>query len=152
MHPRIPLAFLAARAHCWLMVNLSSTRTPRFLSAECFPTQFPNRTLWWSVHSASEGRSEGTHPYCSDEGLQTCRSAGGTARSWGACPESTRSKSPPGKHKRETDLLLPSPSICSRSKTQDVEIQSPLVYKNHSLTADILSSLLIIQTTLDLVQ
>jgi len=28
------LAFLAARAHCWLMVNLSSTRTPRSLSAE----------------------------------------------------------------------------------------------------------------------
>jgi len=25
MHPRIPLAFLAARAHCWIMVNLSST-------------------------------------------------------------------------------------------------------------------------------
>jgi len=34
MHPRIPLAFLAARAHCWLMVNLSPTRTPRSLSAE----------------------------------------------------------------------------------------------------------------------
>jgi len=34
MHPRIPLAFLAARAHYWLMVNLSSTRTPRSLSAE----------------------------------------------------------------------------------------------------------------------
>jgi len=25
MHPRIPLAFLATRAHYWLMVNLSST-------------------------------------------------------------------------------------------------------------------------------
>ena len=34
MHPRIPLSFLAARAHCWLMVNLSSTRTSRSLSAE----------------------------------------------------------------------------------------------------------------------
>ena len=34
MHPRMPLAFLAARAHCWLMVNLSSTRTPRSLSAQ----------------------------------------------------------------------------------------------------------------------
>jgi len=34
MHPRMPLAFLATRAHCWLMVNLSSTRTPRSLSAE----------------------------------------------------------------------------------------------------------------------
>ena len=29
MHPRIPLAFLATRAHCWLMANLLSTRTPR---------------------------------------------------------------------------------------------------------------------------
>jgi len=28
------LVFLATRAHCWLMVNLSSTRTPRSLSAE----------------------------------------------------------------------------------------------------------------------
>jgi len=26
MHPRTPLAFLAARARCWLMVNLLSTR------------------------------------------------------------------------------------------------------------------------------
>ena len=34
MHPRMPLAFLAARTHCWLMVNLSSTRTPRSLSTE----------------------------------------------------------------------------------------------------------------------
>jgi len=34
MHPRIPLAFLAIRAHCWLMVKLLSTSTPRSLSAE----------------------------------------------------------------------------------------------------------------------
>jgi len=34
MHPRIPLAFLATRAHYWLMVNLSFTRTPRSLSTE----------------------------------------------------------------------------------------------------------------------
>jgi len=38
MHPRIPLAFLAARVlqlgSCWLMVNLLSTRTPRSLSTQ----------------------------------------------------------------------------------------------------------------------
>jgi len=37
MHPRIPLAFLAARAHCWLTVHLS-TRTPRPCSAELLQT------------------------------------------------------------------------------------------------------------------
>jgi len=31
--PRIPFA-LATRAHCWLMANLKSTRTPRSFSAE----------------------------------------------------------------------------------------------------------------------
>ena len=36
MHPRIPLAFLAARAHCWLMVKLLSTSTPRSLSTELY--------------------------------------------------------------------------------------------------------------------
>ena len=34
MHPRIPLAFLAIGAHCWLMANLLSTRTPRSYSTE----------------------------------------------------------------------------------------------------------------------
>ena len=34
MHPRIPLAFLASRAHCCLMVNLSSISTPRSFSAK----------------------------------------------------------------------------------------------------------------------
>ena len=33
MHPRTPLAFLATRARCWLMVNLSSTSTPRSLTS-----------------------------------------------------------------------------------------------------------------------
>jgi len=33
-HHRIPLAFLATRAHYWLMVNLWSTRTLRAFSAE----------------------------------------------------------------------------------------------------------------------
>jgi len=32
MQPRIPLAFLATRAHCWLTVKLSSPSTPRSLS------------------------------------------------------------------------------------------------------------------------
>ncbi|KAK4818263.1 hypothetical protein QYF61_009968 [Mycteria americana] len=31
---RIPLAFLATRAHCWLTVNLLSTRTPRSFSVK----------------------------------------------------------------------------------------------------------------------
>jgi len=50
MHPRMPLAFLAARAHCWLMVNLSSTRTPRSLSAELlysYGQRSETFRLWW---------------------------------------------------------------------------------------------------------
>ena len=47
MHPRILLAFLAARAHCWLMVNLSSTRTPRSLSAELLSSRSTPRLYWW---------------------------------------------------------------------------------------------------------
>ena len=35
MHPRIPLAFLAARAHCWLMVNLSSMEWWTLLHPRC---------------------------------------------------------------------------------------------------------------------
>jgi len=31
MQPRTPLAFFAARAHCWFMFNVVSTRTPRAL-------------------------------------------------------------------------------------------------------------------------
>jgi len=34
MQPRIPLAALATRAHCWLMANLLSTRTPSSFSPE----------------------------------------------------------------------------------------------------------------------
>ena len=34
LHPKIPLAFLATRAHCWLMANLMSTRTCRSFSTE----------------------------------------------------------------------------------------------------------------------
>lgn len=32
--PQIPLTFMAIGAHCWLMANLLSTRTPRFFFAE----------------------------------------------------------------------------------------------------------------------
>jgi len=46
MHPRIPLAFLAARGHCWLMVNLSSTRTPRSLSAELLSSRSAPSLSW----------------------------------------------------------------------------------------------------------
>lgn len=34
MYPRIPLAFLAVRAHCWLMAQLLFTRTPRSFCTE----------------------------------------------------------------------------------------------------------------------
>lgn len=44
------------------------------------------------------------------------------------------------------------PPVCSSLKIQDVQIQSSLVYKNHCLTADVLSSFFIIPATLDLVQ
>jgi len=46
MHPRIPLAFLAVRAHCWLMVNLSSTSTPRSLSAELLSSKSAPSLYW----------------------------------------------------------------------------------------------------------
>lgn len=36
-HPRILLATFAAKAHCWLMANLFSTRIPGFLLQGCFP-------------------------------------------------------------------------------------------------------------------
>ena len=56
MHPRIPLAFLAARAHCWLMVNLSSTRTPRSLSAELLSSRsVPACTGAWGCSSPGAG-------------------------------------------------------------------------------------------------
>lgn len=51
----------------------------------------------------------------------------------------------------QTWCSLP-PPICSNLKIQDVQIQSSLVYKNHCLTADVLSSFFIIPATLDLVQ
>ena len=44
MHPRIPLA---ARAHCWLTVNLSSTSTPRSLSAQLLSSRSAPSLYWY---------------------------------------------------------------------------------------------------------
>ena len=42
-HPRTWLDPLAAKAHCWLMVNLPPTRTPRSLSGELLSSRsFPS--------------------------------------------------------------------------------------------------------------
>jgi len=38
---RIPLAFQAASAHCWLMFSFPSTRTPKSFSAELLSRSFP---------------------------------------------------------------------------------------------------------------
>ena len=46
MHPRMPLAFLAARAHCWLMVNLSSTSSPRSLCTELLSSRSAPSLYW----------------------------------------------------------------------------------------------------------
>jgi len=46
MHPSRPLAFLAARAHCWLTVNFSSTRTPRSLSTELLSSRSAPSLYW----------------------------------------------------------------------------------------------------------
>ena len=83
MHPRIPLASLTARAHCWLMVNLSSTRTSRPLSAELLssrsaPSLYSCMGLFLPMYrtlhlpllnlirflSAQLGMREGTHSTC----------------------------------------------------------------------------------------
>ena len=51
MPPRIPLAFLATRAHCWPMGNLLSTSTPRSFSAELPPAGQPQPVLvHWGCH------------------------------------------------------------------------------------------------------
>jgi len=48
MHPRMPLAFLASRAHSWLMAKLLFTRTPRsFFSELSYCRSFPN--LFWCM-------------------------------------------------------------------------------------------------------
>ena len=46
MHPRMPLAFLTARAHCWLINNLSSTRTPKSLSTELLSSRSAPSLYW----------------------------------------------------------------------------------------------------------
>ena len=45
MHPRIPLAFLAIRAHCWCMVNLS-TSTPMCLTTEMLFSRWAPSLYW----------------------------------------------------------------------------------------------------------
>ncbi|PKU42183.1 neuronal acetylcholine receptor subunit alpha-4 [Limosa lapponica baueri] len=63
MHVRIPLAFLATRAHCCFMVNFLATRTPKSLSAELQdPTpilvefhQVPLSPTFWPVHVSLYG-------------------------------------------------------------------------------------------------
>ncbi|XP_048781948.1 uncharacterized protein LOC125684133 isoform X3 [Lagopus muta] len=47
-HPRMPLALLATRAHCWLTADLPSTRTPRSLSAE-LPSSSSSPNLYWCM-------------------------------------------------------------------------------------------------------
>ena len=46
MDPKMPLAFLATRVHCWLNVNPSPTRTPRSLSAELLSSS-SGPCLYW---------------------------------------------------------------------------------------------------------
>ena len=45
MHPRIPSAFLAPRARCWLMVTLSSSSTPSPSPQSCSPAGLPQPVL-----------------------------------------------------------------------------------------------------------
>ena len=59
MHPRISLAFLAPRAHCWLMVTLSSPGTPRSLSTELLSSSSaPACTGAWGCSSPGAGEAE----------------------------------------------------------------------------------------------
>ena len=46
MHPRIPLASLATRAHCWLMVNLWFPSTPRSLFTELLSSRSAPSLYW----------------------------------------------------------------------------------------------------------
>jgi len=46
MQPRILLAFFAARAHCWLMSSLVSSRTTRFFSLKLLSSQFDPSIYW----------------------------------------------------------------------------------------------------------
>lgn len=46
MNPRIPLACLATRAHCWLMANPFSTRAPRFISTQLTSSRLRSYLCW----------------------------------------------------------------------------------------------------------
>ena len=56
MQPRIPLAFQAARAHCWLISSFSSSRIPKpfsagVLSISCSPSLYTYMELSLSKHN-----------------------------------------------------------------------------------------------------
>lgn len=57
MQPRIPLAFLVTRTHCWLMFNSESNRTSRSFSAKlsCFPAGWPVVCTVWGCSSWGSG-------------------------------------------------------------------------------------------------
>jgi len=66
MQLRIPLAYLAARAWCWLMFNLVSTRTTRLFSAELVPDE-------WLLHVlVSGGCSSSASGLCTVCKLPAC--------------------------------------------------------------------------------
>ena len=45
-HPSIPLAFYATRAHCWLIINLLSIRSPRSFSADLLSNRSVLNMYW----------------------------------------------------------------------------------------------------------
>ena len=47
MHPRILLAFLATRAHCWLMANTLSARTPTYIFHSVLTSHYNLSTGRW---------------------------------------------------------------------------------------------------------
>lgn len=48
--PRIPLAFLVRRAHCWLMFSLVPTRSLRFFSVKLLSTWVAS-SMYWCLES-----------------------------------------------------------------------------------------------------
>lgn len=56
MQPRTPFTFFAARAHCWLMFSLVSSRTPALFLQDCFPAgRPPARSGTWGCSSPGAG-------------------------------------------------------------------------------------------------
>ena len=60
MQPRILFAFLAAKAHCWLMLSFSSTRIPKLFSAGLLsrgysPSLYTYLELSWSTCNLALG-------------------------------------------------------------------------------------------------